>query len=251
MAAAYDTYDYPSYWEGREYEHASEVIAIKAFLAKINEIGTVLEIGAGYGRLAGTYIYRAQKVILSDPSAKLLKIARETYKDQKNVRYIQSSMENLAQKIRKNSIDLVIMVRVIHHLGDAAEVIAQVNRLLKNNGYFILEFANKAHFKANIKEFFKGNITFPLDIFPKEIKGRRTRKNTLPFLNYHPDIIKNKLEENGFEIIEKRSVSNIRSTFIKQHVGTQTLITISRFLQIPLSYINFGPSIFILARKKT
>ncbi len=250
MAAAYDTYDYPSYWEGREYEHECEIIAIKAFLTKIKEIDTVLEIGAGYGRLAGTYIYRARKVILSDPSARLLKIAREVYKNQKNIRYIQSGMENLAKKIRRNSIDLVIMVRVIHHLEDPEKAISEVGRMVKNNGYFILEFANKGHFKANIKEFFKGNITFPLDIFPKEIRGRRTRKNTLPFLNYHPDVIKNKLEENGFEIIEKRSVSNIRSPFLKKHLGSELLITISKFLQIPLSYINFGPSVFILARKR-
>jgi hypothetical protein len=51
MPAAYDTYDYPSYWEGRDYEHGSEEIAIKGFLNRIAKIKTALEIGAGYGRL--------------------------------------------------------------------------------------------------------------------------------------------------------------------------------------------------------
>ena len=32
MPAAYDKYDYPSYWIGRDYEHGSEVIAIEGFL---------------------------------------------------------------------------------------------------------------------------------------------------------------------------------------------------------------------------
>jgi len=31
MAAAYDDYDYPSYWEGREYEHEAEVGHSEAF----------------------------------------------------------------------------------------------------------------------------------------------------------------------------------------------------------------------------
>lgn len=252
MAAYYDTYDYPSYWQGREYEHSSEVFAIKSFLTKIKKIGTVLEIGAGFGRLVPSYSFRAKKIILTDPSTKLLSIAKNTFSNRENIRYIQTRIENLNKKVRSHSVDLVIMVRVIHHLDNPDEALNIINKLLKANGYLILEFANKQHFKARVSEFLKGNFTFPLDIFPKEVTSlRRKRKKTLPFLNYHPDIIAGKLEENGFEVIEKRSVSNIRSTFLKKLLGTNILIAISKVLQEPLSYINFGPSIFFLARKRT
>lgn len=250
MPAAYDTYDYPSYWEDREYEHKAEYWAIKTLLDKIPKIKTILEIGSGHGRLFSAFSYRAKKIILSDPSASCLSLARKRIKGSKKVTYIQSSLENLPNQLSSKSADLVVMVRVLHHISDTQEAFKIIARLLNNNGYFILEFANKSHLKATLKEFIKGNITFPWDIFPVDKRSKRhIKKNTLPFINYHPDEITEQLKNAGFTIEEKLSVSNIRSTFIKRIVPTRTLIEISKALQKPLSHINFGPSIFILARK--
>lgn len=250
MAAAYDTFDYPSYWEEREYEHESEVVAIKAFLEKIPKVKNVLEIGCGFGRLVASYSFRAKKIILSDPSAKLLKMARKSQKG-KNTEFIQSTVENLPKKIRSSSVDLIVCVRVAHHLKNLDSAFASASKFLKKGGYFIFEFANKSHLKATLKEFLKGNFTFPIDIFPKDIRTKKSKgKKSLPFLNYHPDIVKEKLEKHGFEIIEARSVSNIRSPFIKRHVQTEILLSLEEKLQKPLSYINFGPSVFVLAKKK-
>jgi ubiquinone/menaquinone biosynthesis C-methylase UbiE len=100
MPAAYDMYDYPSYWIGRDYEHRSEVIAIEGFLKSIPKINRVLDIGAGFGRLTKTYLFRSKKVILSDPSSKLLKIARDEYQA-KNIKYIQCRVEKLNKKIKR------------------------------------------------------------------------------------------------------------------------------------------------------
>ncbi|MBI2065978.1 methyltransferase domain-containing protein [Candidatus Woesebacteria bacterium] len=251
MAAHYDTYDYPTYWIGREYEHEAEVVALKAFLEKIPKIDTILEIGAGFGRLTPSYLFRARKIILSDPSSRLLAIARDTFGERKNVKFIQSSAENLPRMLSKESVDLIILVRVFHHLKDPNNFFDVSFRLLKKNGYLILEFANKEHLKATFKEFLRGNVTFPLDIFPKHVEGsRRRKKSSLPFLNFHPDIVKHELTERGFEIKEGRSVSNIRSTFFKKFLASDTLIVIERALQVPLYLISFGPSIFLLAQKK-
>ena len=62
-------------------------------------------------------------------------------------------------------------------------------------------------------------------------------------------MIFDKLEEKGFEILQKRSVSNIRSSFIKNLLPCSFLLSLESRLQIPFAYINFGPSIFVLARK--
>jgi ubiquinone/menaquinone biosynthesis C-methylase UbiE len=250
MPAAYDTYDYPSYWEDREYEHKAEYYAIKTLLDEIPKIKTILEIGCGHGRLFTSFSYRAKKIVLSDPSATCLSLARKKLKNNKKALFLQSSLENLPNKLRGGSSDLIILVRVLHHIENTQEAFKIVARLLKDNGYFILEFANKSHLKATLKEFIKGNITFPLDIFPIDKRSKRHVKNkTLPFINYHPDEITEQLKNAGFTIIEKLSVSNIRSTFIKKIVPTTTLIEISKALQKPLSHFNFGPSIFILAKK--
>ena len=250
MSAAYDSYDYTTYWQNRQYEHNSEIIAIKAFLSEIPKIKTILDIGAGFGRLTPTYFYRGTNIIITDPSSKLLKLARGKY-NQKKVRFIQSKLENIPNKVRNKSVDLIILVRVLHHLKDCDKSLDIINKLLKDNGHLIIEFANKSHFKATLSEFFKGNFTFPIDIFPKDIRSNKNKKKkTLPFVNYHPDNIVKKLQENGFDIIEKRSVSNIRSTFFKKLLSMDILVSIESFLQHPLSKIYFGPSIFILAKKR-
>lgn len=249
MPAAYDHYDYPAYWESREYEHQSEIVALKSFLGKIKKINRLLEIGAGYGRLTPTYLGRAKKIILSDPSVKHLSIARETL-TVKNIEFLQSTLENLPYKIRLRSIDLVVMVRVIHHIKDPEEALSIISKLIKKRGYLILEFANKSHFKAAFTEFVKGNFTYPLDIFSKEVRTKKYRaKKSIPFYNYHTGMIEHVLEELGFEIIEKRSVSNIRNSFFKHIFPLQFLIFLERILQKPLAFVNFGPSLFILARK--
>ena len=251
MAAHYDTYDYPNYWIGRDYEHGSELIALKDFLAKISKIGTIVEIGAGFGRLTPTYFYRAKRAILTDPSAKLLKTAREEFAEKKNVHILQAGIESLGGKIRGSSADLVIMVRVLHHITDLDQALSTINRILKPNGYFILEFPNKMHLKATLRQLIRGNLTFRFDIFTSDKRSAKSkRQKKISFLNYHPDMVFEKLRENGFEIIEKRSVSNIRSSFIKNLLPCNFLLALEEFLQIPFAYINFGPSIFILAKKR-
>lgn len=249
MAAAYDTYDYPDFWEGREYEHYAEVIALKHFLGKIVRIKKIVDVGAGYGRLTPNYLYRASKVILTDPSAKVLKIAREQFK-LKKVRFIQSKAEGLLKKIKSKSVDLVVIVRVLHHVESIDTVFRVANRLLKRNGYLIIEFANKSHFKATVSQFMHGNLVFPLEIFPKDIRSPQSVKdNTLPFVNYHPDMVFEKLKLNGFKIVEVRSVSNIRIPFLKKVLPLDLLLLIEGFLQRPFARFNLGPSIFILAKK--
>jgi len=249
MAAAYDTYDYPSYWEGREYEHNAEVLAIRHLLAKIPKITKVLEIGAGYGRLVPLYLYRANKIILTDPSARLLKHAKSTYK-LKKIKTLQTKAENLPPKIKSKSVDLIIIVRVLHHVESVDNIFKISHRTLKKNGYLIIEFANKKHLKAALSEVLKGNLTFPLDIFPKDRRSEKSiKEHDLPFLNYHPDIIIDKLKQQGFRIVETRSVSNLRSSFIKRILPLDILLFIEDILQTALSYINLGPSIFILAKK--
>lgn len=250
MSAAYDGYDYPAYWKGRDYEHLSEFLAIKKLLLRIPRVDRSIEIGAGFGRLLPSYQFRVKKIVLSDPSAKLISKARNKYSSNKRIEFLQSTLQNLKKKKRTGSFDLCIMVRVLHHIVDVDQAFKIINDLLKDRGYFILEFANKSHLKANFKNIWKGDITYPLNIFPIDIRSKKHIKdNTLPFINYHPDQIIEKLKNAGFEIIETRSVSNIRSSFMKRFFPVSFLLDLEKLLQIPLSKINFGPSFFVLARK--
>jgi ubiquinone/menaquinone biosynthesis C-methylase UbiE len=251
MPAAYDKYDYPSYWEGRDYEHLSEIIALRELLNNIPKINTIIDIGAGYGRLSSEYVYRAKKAVLSDPSLKLLALARKRFKNKKVV-FSHSKLENLQNIYKNKKFDVAVMIRVIHHIENLDHAFLSLNKLLKDRGYLILEFANKRHFKATVCEICKGNLTFPIDIFPKDIRCRKNiKKKTLPFINYHPDNIIKILNNHNFEILQKRSVSNFRSSFLKRLLPMEFLLNLEKNLQIPFGKINFGPSIFVLARKRS
>lgn len=251
MSAAYDNYDYPSYWNNREYEHQSEFIAIKEFLNRISKIRNILEIGAGFGRLLPSYQFRAKKITLLDPCASLLSISRKKYKNVKGIEYLQLGIDNIKGKLKAKKFDLILMVRVLHHIKDIEKAFKIIHSLLNKGGYFILEFPNKSHLKANLRNIAKGNITYPINIFPIDLRSKKNIKNkTLPFINYHPDQIYEKLKIAGFELIEIRSVSNIRSTLLKRLFPLNLLLDIEKVIQKPFSRLNFGPSYFILARKR-
>lgn len=249
MTAAYDSFDYPSYWTDREYEHKSEIIALNAFLKEIKKINTIIDVGCGFGRLFLSYSYRAQKIILVDPSIKLLRIAKETFQKRKNVQYIVSNLNGLPKKTRAKA-DLVIMIRVIHHIDDPDKAFEALNRLINKKGYLILEFANKRHGKAVFLSLMHRNFRFFKDRQTSDIRSdRNIRNNSLPFLNYHPEIIENLLNEHGFEVLDKRSVSNVRIPFLKSIMPLELLLAFETLLQKPLANLYFGPSIFVLARK--
>lgn len=250
--AEYDNYDYPAYWIGREYEHESEVVALKNFLNRIPRINRLMEMGCGYGRLAPYYAYRSKKVVLLDPSRRLLAIAKKKLKGiktRKEIQFVPLKLENVARKFRNKSFDVVVMVRVLHHLENPERAIENAGKLLKTGGFLIVEFANKIHGKAVLTNLIHGNIVFPVDIFPRSLYRSRN-KSGLAFNNYHPDAIKFFLKKHGFQILEVRSVSNVRSPLIKKYLPLNVLISLERVLQTRLARIYFGPSIFILAKKR-
>lgn len=251
MKAAYDHYDYKKYWVGREYEHKSEVKALKKLLKKINRKDLeILEIGGGFGRLVHVYLPFAKKAILTDPSSTLLKHAREENKSQ-NLVIKTLKAEEISKITQHSKKDLILMIRVLHHIKDIDQLFFSINKSLKPGGYFILEFANKVHGKSTIRQVISGNTTYLWDIFPIDIRSKRNKaKKTIPFINYHPDFIQDKLKNSNFRIVKKLSVSNLRSSQLKKLLPLDTLVNLESRLQKPFSSLNFGPSIFVLAQKR-
>lgn len=253
MPALYDRYNYPLFWKGREYEHESEVLAIQSFLNKIPHINRLIDIGAGYGRLTPYYLYRAKRSVLIDSSAKMLKMAKDKISviggnRVSNVKYIQTGTNKLSKKVKNGTFDVVLCVRVLHLTDNVSGALLMIRKLLSKNGYVILEFPNKLHGKALARHLAKGDIKYSKNT--TAIDRRQQMNCTLPYMNFHPTEIQKELINNGFRIIEKRSVSNIRSSFLKKHLPLNVILVLESMLQRPLSYLNFGPSIFILAKKR-
>lgn len=250
MSAAYDNYNYPKYWDKRDYEHESELIALKRFFDQIEKRKHIIDIGCGFGRLTSFYAKYTDKITLADPSKSLLRYAKENIQDTDNkINFIHSNVKSLPSKT-KHDYDTAIMVRVMHHIEDPNEGIEVVSKLLKKDGYFIVEFANKLHGKAMLKNILRGNFTFPLEIFSIDRRSKKNqKKDVIAFVNHHPDLIIQTLHKNGFEIIDQLSVSNLRFGVIKRYVPLRLILKMENILQKRFSRLNFGPSIFILAKK--
>ncbi|KPJ70991.1 hypothetical protein AMJ51_00410 [Microgenomates bacterium DG_75] len=235
------TFDYKRYWQERQYEHQAEELVLKKFFKLIPEKKSLVDIGGGFGRLVPLYAPIFEKTILVDPSKRLLEAAEKLEKKYQNFEAIKGTASKLP--LKEKAYDIVLMVRAIHHLASPDDAFREINRILKPNGYFILEFANKLHFKAILKALFTLNFYYFTDHTPIE------KSDEVIFYNLHPTLIVSLLRKNGFKIIKAVSVSNFRATFLKKILPLKILLFLENLAQkIYPAYIS-GPSVFILAQK--
>lgn len=249
MNVPYDSFDYPCFWETRHFEDKCEKIALKKLFRIADERGSIVDIGGGFGRLSTSYAHLFESCTILEPSEKLIEIGREKFKDLPNLSFKKGSLPHLP--FESSSFDMALMIRVIHHLADPLPAFIEVNRILKKEGYFVLEVANKIHFLERIKAYLRGDFSFARDLSPREKRSRKSiEEKKIIFLNHHPRRIKEDLLKAGFVVIKTLSVSNFRSPFIKKIVPEKLLLNFEKRLQGPLGNFLFGPSIFILARKR-
>lgn len=249
MTTFYDSYDYRQYWQGRQYADQAEKIALNKLLEQIpaDSRNTLLDIGGGFGRLSHFFSPHFKTVRLIEPSAKLMQEAKKELKDYKNITFHRSKIKGIELE---QAADVACLVRVAHHLNNLPEALEKINQLLTPGGYLILEFANKINFKARIRAFFLGEQQ---GLYTLASVDRRSPKNirqgSIAFLNHHPEKITQLLEEAGFAVEEKLSVSNFRCPFLKKVMPLKIRLWLEKITQKPFACCNFGPSIFFLARK--
>jgi ubiquinone/menaquinone biosynthesis C-methylase UbiE len=246
MAAHYDdpTFSYKKYWQGREYEHLSEVIAINRLL-KNAHFNTSVDIGGGFGRLTYLLSKISQKTYLIEPSIKQLKLASKVLSTYTNTTVQKGTSDNTG--LKSSSIDLAIIIRVFHHLPTLQSTFSELRRIIVPQGLAVIEFANSTNLKSQIQNIVSGK-SIPLEPLEKRSEVN-IKKHTIPFVNHHPHEIYQLLRSNNFEVVSTLSVSNFRSPFLKQFIPLQLLLILEWIVQPILSYINFGPSIFLLVRR--
>lgn len=237
-------HNYLHYWDGREYEHAAEEIAIARML-KDKKFNRAVDVGGGYGRLSVFLRNFADHVTLAEPSQQQLDIAKDFLKDKPAVDMKLAQAESLPFK--DESVDLVLVVRVLHHLPDPMQAFEEIHRILKKDGYFLLEFANNAHFKNKIKYASKLQ-RIPME--PVDIRSQENRRDDeIPFVNHNPKLIRRQLAQAGFKLEKSLSASNFRSTTFKKLFGKNALLTLEKLTQRPLACSHFGPSTVYLLKK--
>ncbi len=235
------SFNYKQYWQERQYEHQSEELVLKKFFKLISKKKSIVDIGGGFGRLAPLYAPLFKKAVLIDSSEKLLKASQKLTKKFTNLRVVKGIALKLP--LKNNSFEVALMIRAVHHLPSPDKAFQEVNRILKPNGYFVLEFANKTHFKAILKTYLSLDLYSLTDHTPEE------KSDEVIFLNLHPQVVRSLLFKNGFKIIQAVSVSNFRSTFLTKILPLKILLILEKIAQKIYPPYTSGPSVFILAQK--
>lgn len=239
------SHNYLQYWEGREYENAAEEMAI-AKLLKGKHFKHAVDVGGGYGRLSVFLEKYADKVTLAEPSQQQLDIAEEYLQGHPKVE--RKLLQAADLKFKDGTVDLVTMIRVMHHLPNPLPELTEIARVLSKNGYAIVEVANYAHARNRLKYLLRGDKLpeEPVDI---RSEANKKKKDEIPFVNHNPKTVIRQFGQAGLKVERVLSVSNLRSPGLKKIVPRPVMLSIEKVLQSALANSYFGPSVFFLVRK--
>ena len=238
---SYEDSDYQSsFWDkgGREYEDQTEAIALKRLLPDKGR--NLLELGAGAGRNTPRYT-DFDRIFLLDYSRTQLEQAQERLGRSNKYIYVAADVYRLP--FVDGLFDVATMIRTLHHMADAPKALAQVRKVLRSDGVFILEFANKLNLKA-IGRYLLGRQKWnPFSLEPVEF----VKLN----FDFHPKAIRKWLRELGFTIERTLTLSYFRVGFLKRRVPTNILVSIDSLFQWTGALWQLSPSVFVRACKTT
>jgi ubiquinone/menaquinone biosynthesis C-methylase UbiE len=237
-------FNYAQFWSGRDYEHQAELIALRRLLAG-RRYEHAADIGGGFGRLAVVLTEYADLVTLADPSTQQLTLSREIFPGDPFERVLADAAK---LPFADGSIDLAIMVRVLHHMPDPENELAELARVLRPGGHAVVEAANSAHAGRRALALLRRERipATPVDIRSADSRAR----GTAPYVNHHPRTIIRQLAAAGLDVRQTLSVSNFRHPVAKALVPQRALLAAERAVQQPLAVLHFGPSVFLLLEKR-
>jgi len=226
------------FWgRGREYEDAVERAALRALLPPAGHC--LIEIGAGYGRLADLYAGYDQ-VVLFDYAHSQLRQARELWGDAApggRPRYVYVAGDFYTLPFAPGLFDAVTIVRTIHHAADVPAVLKGVARILAPAGTFVLEFANKRHLKAVLRYLARRQDWSPFDREPVEFAKLN--------FDFHPAWMQEQLSRAGLQVCALRTVSHFRAPLLKRLLPTGLLVALDRLLQPTGAVWQLAPSVMV------
>jgi ubiquinone/menaquinone biosynthesis C-methylase UbiE len=231
----YEGSDYRArFWEGqrRNYEDKVERIALRRLMPPVGN--TLIEIGAGYGRLASEYSgYR--KVVLFDYSRSLLRDAQSQLGD--DPRYIYAAGNWYNMPFVPALFDTIVQVRTLHHAADVPSLLQQLARIARPGGTYVLEFANKMNLKAILRYWSGRQEWSPFSLEPVEFVELN--------FDFHPNWIRQQLQKVNFAPERMLAVSYFRFEPLKRLIPTGILVSLDRVLQHTGNWWQLSPSIFV------
>lgn len=172
-------------------------------LVPIKNISLALDIGCGGGIYSKALSdLGVQFVTGIDFSETILEGAKENCKEHKNISFIKGNA--LQTGLESNKYDFVLERALIHHIDDLQQCFNEAFRLLKDDGYYIVQDrtpedcllkGNESHIRGYI-----------FDLFPKLITKEINRR-------YQSQLVIDTLKQAGFSQIEEVKLWETRKVY--------------------------------------
>lgn len=227
------------FWESQErrYEDLVERTALRALLPPIG--ATLLDIGAGYGRLAPLY-EGYQHVVLLDYARSQLEEAIHYLGATDRYTLVVADVYRLP--FVDHLFDAVTMVRVMHHLADVRSALDEVHRVARPQGVAVVEHANKRNWKSVARWLVRHQTWNPFDHAPIEFVEMN--------FDFHPAWVDEQLDAAGFTVETARTVSHFRSAALKRLVPARWLAGLDGLVQPTGRWCRLTPSVMVRARAR-
>ncbi len=123
-------------WDAMRDELFGTTFHLEGLLATLDPEWTVADLGCGTGRTSAALAPFVGKVIAVDASAEMLGAARVRLAGAGNVDLRKGTLESVP--IADGTVDLALLVMVLHHLGDPSLVLAEARRVLADGGRLLV-----------------------------------------------------------------------------------------------------------------
>lgn len=182
----YEGVEYRDFWEGQAKSRLDQLE--RAIVADLlpSHGKRIIDVGCGYGRLAGTYLDRYDQVVFFDGSISLLQQARESL----DGRGFFIAGDNNHMPFRQASFDSILMVRVFHHFEDSHTFLAEQKRILCDQGHLVFSYHCKRNARRVLRWLLGGKVENPFTLDPAGVG------TTL--ISHHPKHVTALLDELGF-----------------------------------------------------
>lgn len=123
-------------WDALRDELYGSTFHLEGLMAAVDPGWVVADLGCGTGRTSAAVAPFVRQVIAVDASDEMLAAARHRLGAVDNVEVRQGALESLP--IADGSVDLALLVLVLHHVGDPAAVLKEARRVLAPGGRLIV-----------------------------------------------------------------------------------------------------------------